>query len=109
MARSPRTHEPGDEPPAAEPRRIDIVDAAGNPLGYSFTMKDEIPESDEPGPGETAATARLHHLAKALAGWSTFSVDGEKYGFSQARAVALFTRFPHIAAQVERTISKDDK
>lgn len=86
-------------PPAAEPRRIDVTGARGEPLGYSFTLKDPTPDQDDGEP-------RLRHLARCVAGWSSFYVDGEKYPFSQDRAAALFVRFPFIAAQVETAIKK---
>lgn len=103
--KTPRTDSAADvEAPPANPRQVEILDEAGQPLGYTFTVKDEIPEPADLEPNQTREVANLHHLAKSLAGWSSFYVDGEKYLFSQARAVALFTRFPHIAAQVERAI-----
>lgn len=100
MARRVAPEEPADVmPPAAEPHRISINGARGELLGYSFTLKDDLPEQDEGEP-------RLRHLARCLAGWSSFYVDGEKYPFSHDRAVTLFQRFPFIAAQVETAIKK---
>ena len=84
---------------APEPRRVDIVGARGEPLGYSFTIKDELPE-------QTEGEHRTRYLARCISGWTSFYVDGEKHPFSQDRAAALMQRFPHISAQVEQAVKK---
>lgn len=105
---SARTHDQ-PETKAASPAKdeatnsVEILDASGQPLGFTITHKGELVDIEDE-PDEAPERLAIRRLAKSVSGWSAFYVDGEKLAFSQARAAELFTRFPHIAAQVERAI-----
>jgi hypothetical protein len=82
-----------------EPKAVELATADGAPIGVTVTFKPKAETVDRE-PGETDEHHRLRTIAKNIAGWTSFTVDGEKLTFSQERAVALMQRFPHFADQL---------
>lgn len=97
--------EPAEVTPATtDPRKVELLDAAGQPIGVTVTLKDEPAPAEELGPDDTPEAAHLRRLSKSVTSWTHLEVDGEAYPFSQARAASLFTRYPHFADQIGKAL-----
>ncbi|WP_416355559.1 hypothetical protein ACLNGM_15075 [Aureimonas phyllosphaerae] len=102
--KAPVTSEPEAKAPDADPRKVDLVDAAGQPIGVTVTLKDDPVEDETVGEDDTPEAAHVRRLAKSITSWTSMEVDGEAYPFSQARAVPLLTRYPHFADQIGKAL-----
>ncbi|WP_062233220.1 hypothetical protein [Aureimonas sp. N4] len=89
---------------AADPRKVELLDAAGQSIGVTVTLKDEPAPAEEPGPDETLEAMHIRRLSKSVTSWTHLEVDGEPYPFSQARAASLLTRYPHFADQIGKAL-----
>lgn len=89
---------------ASDPRKVELLDTAGQSIGVTVTLKDEPAPTEEPGPDETPEAAHIRRLSKSTASWTHLEVDGEPYPFSQARAASLLTRYPHFADQIGKAL-----